>query len=324
MSIGDESSAISSNADEEETAPTMTWEAIGEIAWEVGGKSIQKWEAKFNEVSQNHNEDIRRSLERLAILYGRREPQEITVDLYHNPIPNNANGGPTNNIASFAARFPAIETMGDVMYRMPLYEEEHADQMATANVTQVLHEVQHEHFQSPEFVAYVDEILANNPQIQQSIEILERNGLSIRAYANEPLELLTTYLENLTVLASEGGPETSHEKTPVLKFRADKQRQTEFMRIEATLTKEGEGPTKFVDAWREIVAEKAGISVEAPKVRPLEDGDGETNQATINVYQLGHRLPAALAHEYAQQGRQIDEDFIVRLFALAENELRAD
>lgn len=302
---------------------TLTFEQVGDLAWEIGENSLEAWVNEFNRYTTEHASSINSTLGDFSILYGVAKPnRSIIVDLHHNPIERNTNGGPKTNLNGLEDRFPVINAMGDFMYRLPNYFGKSVP-LVSEQTVKLLHEAEHSFFQGEEFNNMVAFVMEKPDVKEKLIRMSSEGGLSFRDYANEPVELITTYLENIVYLQG-NRPDDGSE--PPFVFRADKNLQGALIEIEATLDRENpNGPSaKYIEAWKRVLEKKLSgsseVSLDAAGSNPSVSEDSPKPRYN-DVYELGRALNPALAFEYLKSKKSIDEDFIFRLVSLAEKEV---
>lgn len=302
---------------------TLTFEQVGDLAWEIGEDSITSWAQEFNKFSEEHYKDLNKALEDFSVLYGVPKPDRtIVVDMHHNPIEGNTNGGPRSNYKGMESIFPMISNMGDIMYRLPQYESNSALYVSEQTI-KLLHEVEHTFFQNKHFITMVKNVVVL-PDIAKKLEkIFSQGGVTNREYADEPLELITTYLENIV---SFNPSSEIIDSTPLLIFRVDKELQTALIEIEATQYNENPNgaSAKFVTAWKKLLEEHLDIISNVPQ-EEVDTRNSTTKESPLSkykdVYQLGKALDPSLAYEYLNSHKPIDEDFIKRLVKMAEKKV---
>ena len=312
------------NTSETYFVDSLTFEQVGDVAWEVGKKSVKQWEKEFNRFSEEHAKEISIALDNYAVLYGVSKPDRaITIDIHHNPIEGNTNGGPKSNLDSVTTRFPIVNRMGDFMYRLPDHNGTNKEFLAEQAI-KFLHESEHTFFQSEEFNDMVSKVM-REPEVAQRFDSLSKEGgLSFREYANEPVELITTYLENIVHFESTV-PSTFSESSPFV-FRSDKDLQTALIEIEVTQNngRPNGASAKFVNAWKRVLEEKLGIVDNAEEKTVSRSNDTSNNikkPKYADVYQLGRALDPSLAYAYLDAKKPMDEKFVLELLELAERKV---
>lgn len=290
----------------------LTFAQVGDLAWKISEVSLANWVKIFNKFSLEHAIDIYQSLDNFSVLYGVQKPNRtIVVDLHHNPIEGNTNGGPRSNYDSLKNKFPMINNMGDFMYRLPLYVENNSTYVAEQTI-KILHEVQHTFFQNAYFNAMVANVVSI-PSVAKNLDsIFSQGGVAFRSYANEPVELITTYLENIVIFTNTTTKIASI--SPIL-FRADKDLQTALIEIEVTQYKQNPNgaSAKFVKAWQKLLEEQLSISREVESEIKSSPEENRRLSKYQDVYQLGRALDPGLVYEYLNAKRPLDAYFVQRL-----------
>lgn len=304
----------------------MTFEDVNEKAWKISKEFLYKWKDRLEGRITEQTPAINQHLEDLSKLYGIEAPENVVVSLQYYPQEGSHKGEPINN---FVETGRLEEDFADVIYWVPNPSSLPGD--ATEDVLQkVMHETQHISFGGKKFQKLV-KTSEQNPEVAEVLKKLE--GVS-GSYMEVTTELVVTYLENLY---GKRTTESSQKESPegvssVITIDVDKEKSGKV--LEAVIREDvegwrnkGKGPgpyTNLRQRWEKLLG---GLP------EGFETREGDTNVTDKNndksfkgtrIYEIAGELDTALAKRYLDEGKEIDENFIVELYKMVDSKLEEE
>jgi hypothetical protein len=311
----------------------MTLDEVKDKAWQRSQETLNQWQDRLQEKVKEKSDGINQHIEDLTTLYGEPAPENVTVSLQFYPREGSQKGEPINNFVE-SGRLEA--DTADVLYWVsnpsilpsdtPEDVEAIYEDTTNGAVQRVLHEVQHSNFQKDRFGKLV-EASEQNPEVQAVLTKLE--GVK-GEYVEVTNELVTTYLESLgkkrlTESSREG------EQTPLV-VEVDEGKHGKV--LEAVIREDiegwrdkGKGPGPYTDLRQGWEKELGGL----PEGYQTKEGDrdvtvkdADRSYMGVRVYEIARELDTSLAERYVEQGRQMDEEFVVELYKMVDSKLEAE
>ncbi len=311
---------------------TVTFDQFKEKAWQISQPHLSEWKSRIDAVFHDRSGQVGGHLRDLSVLYGCPAPSEVKVSLQYYPEDGSQKGEPIDNFVD-SGRLP--RDFADVIYWIsnpsilpsdtPQVVEDHYRQTTFRAVAQTLHETQHACFQSGnEVYSKLVKESENDPVVA---EILAKLG-SIRGdYIDVTAELITTYLEKYgyQTLLSDPKPNLENFDNPI-DIIVDQEKSNQI--IEQIIRQDIEndhshGPyTRLRQAWEtEIGSSPNGYqAVTEPKGEDKAEKPNN-NFMGIKIYEIARSLETDLAAEYVSQSKQMDVDFVRKLYQLVESKL---
>lgn len=303
----------------------MTFEDLKEKAWKISQDSLSKWKDRLESRVAEQTPAINQHLEDLSVLYGIDAPENVVVNLQYYPQEGAHKGEPINN---FVETGRLEEDFADVIYWVPNPSSLPED--ATDDVLQkVMHETQHISFGGKKFQDLV-KTAEQNPKVIESLKKLE--GVSGN-YMEVTTELVVTYIENLyNNKTTEPRQKETFEGISPVTIEVDKEKHGQV--LEAIIREDvegwrdkGKGPgpyTNLRQRWENLLGGMPkGYETREDEANVTKHDSDKSFKGT-RIYEIAGELDTSLAERYVEEGKEIDEDFIVELYRMVDAKLEAE
>lgn len=310
-----------------------TFEQLGERAWEVAKPQLDKWRERLEQMLERKGAAVQKHLHDLSVLYGVDSPDNIAVGLQFYPQPGSHRGEPINNWEK-SGRLST--NTADVLYwvsepsipaKASAAEIDRFRKNDTLSVLSgILHETQHQSFQGELYQEIIRQAEAN-PGVQ---DIIGRLSAMRGSYIEITNELITTYLEQCGRESIENSPDNDQPAATPLKIQVDREKSARV--LEAVIQEDvagwqaqgkGSGPyTDLRQQWASVLGslpEGYGAIQNKPIISESSSEMAFTGRA---IYDIARKLSSSLAHEYVSAGKQMDVEFVKRLYSLVESEMQ--
>ena len=303
---------------------SMTFDDVKTEAWNMSQEALTQWKMRLERRVAEKMPDITQHLKDLSTLYGIDVPESVVVSLQYYPQDGTHKGEPINN---WVENGRLEEDFADVIYWLP--DPNSIPEEATDDVLKkVLHETQHISFGGEKF----QELVRKSEQNPEVAEVLKKLKRVSGSYVEVTTELVVTYLENLFTKRTHESPrdESTVEVQPLITFEVDKGK---FGRVLEAVIKEdveslrdrGRGPgpsTKLRQSWENILGGlPSGYETRKEETNVTKKVTDESYKGA-RIYELAGELDTSLAERYLEEGKEIDEAFIIELYKMADVRLK--
>jgi len=303
----------------------MTFDDLNDKAWKISQESLSKWKDRLESRVAEQTPAINQHLEDLSKLYGIKAPENVVVNLQYYPQEGSHKGEPINN---FVETGRLEEDFADVIYWVPnpsSLPEEVTDEV----LQKIMHETQHISFGGEKFQDLV-KTAEQNPKVIESLKKLE--GVSGN-YMEVTTELVVTYIENMYDRKT---TEDTHKETfegiiPVT-IEIDKDKHGKV--LEAIIREDvegwrdkGKGPGPYTNLrqhWEKLLGGLPNGYETRENEANVTKKDSDKSFKGTRIYEIAGELDTSLAERYVEEGKEIDEDFIVELYKMVDTHISED